>query len=97
MRDPHVERLIYVVMAGPGISYLKNAEPLSFSNSLGKFEMSDGTLRFEPAEDFASTDEARAALEPFLTAWEIESDLERNLGQIRFKYEKADVIDRNPE
>jgi len=97
MRDPHIERLIYSVTAGPGISYRANPEPLSFSNSFGKFDVSDGELLFEPAEHFARTDEARAAIEPFLSAWEIQSDLERNVGQIRFKYLKADVIDRSPQ
>lgn len=95
MRDPHVERLIYVITSGPGISY-QEPEPLAFSNSLGDFDVADGQLRFHPAEHFSRTGETRAALEPFLRAWEIQSDLQRNVGQIRFDYLSTDVIDRNP-
>lgn len=35
-------------------------------------------------------------VDPFLKAWEIESDLDLNIGTIRFKFMRADVIDRQP-
>jgi hypothetical protein len=34
MRDPHIERLIYAVTAGPRVSYQKNPETMSFSNTI---------------------------------------------------------------
>ncbi|OQR35342.1 hypothetical protein BWR15_15530 [Pseudomonas sp. T] len=95
MRDPHVEAIYFKVSSGEDISY-RDPEPLSFSNHLGEFCLADGILRLVPAEHFASAQEASQAIDAFLRAWEIETDLKRNLGTIRFNYSHADVIDRNP-
>jgi hypothetical protein len=95
MRDPHVEALIYVIMPGPGVSY-EDPKPVAFSNSLGHFDAADGELRFRPADHFSRSDEARTVIEPFLRAWEIQSDLSGNARRILFDYLRADVVDRNP-
>lgn len=95
MRDPHVEAVYFKVSSGEDISY-ENPEPLSFSNHLGDFYLVDGELKVVPNEHFGSGQEASQAIEPFLRAWEIEADLKRNLGTIRFTYSRADEVDRNP-
>lgn len=95
MRDPHVEEIYYQVNSGEGISY-DNPEPISFQNHLGEFNLNGGKLQIIPAEHFPNGDAARHALEPFLQSWEIDADLTSNIGTIRFKFEKADVIDRDP-
>lgn len=95
MRDPHVQAMHYEASSGKGISY-RNPEPVSFSNHLGTFDLSDGKLRIVPTEHFHDEDDARRAFEPFLRAWEIEADLTSNIGMIRFKFDRAEVVDRNP-
>lgn len=95
MRDPHVQAVHYEVSSGEGISY-RNPEPISFSNHLGTFDLSDGRLQIVPTEHFPDEDDARRAVEPFLRAWEIEADLTSNIGMIRFKFDRTEVIDRNP-
>ena len=95
MRDPHVEVVYFKVDSAEDISY-ENPEPLSFSNHLGEFCLVDGELKVVPTEHFCSAQEASQAIESFLRAWEIEADLKRNLGTIRFTYSRADVVDRNP-
>lgn len=95
MRDPHVQTMHYEVSSGESISY-RNPEPLSFSNHLGTFDLSDGKLRIVPTEHFPDEDDARRAVEPFLRAWEIEADLTSNIGMVRFKFDRTEVIDRNP-
>lgn len=95
MRDPHIEKLYFEVGSGKGISY-KDPEPIAFSNQLGAFELRDGNLRIAPTEHFANEDDARQAIEPFLRAWEIEADLNSNVGMIRFKFERAELVDRDP-
>ena len=37
-----------------------------------------------------------AVLEPFLHAWELNSDLTRNIGAVRFKFLRVHKVDRNP-
>lgn len=95
MRDPHVQAMHYEVSSGEGISY-RNPEPVSFSNHLGTFDLSDGKLRIVPTEHFADEDDARRSVEPFLQAWEIETDLTSNIGMIRFNFARAEVIDHSP-
>lgn len=95
MRDPHVQKLYYEVSSGEGISY-KDPEEVAFSNQLGAFNIRDGKLTVGPTEHFANEDEARQVIEPFLRAWEIETDLNSNVGMIRFKFDRAEVIDRDP-
>jgi hypothetical protein len=97
MRDPHVTSLYYEIRSERNNSF-KDPEPLTFSNSLGTFELEGNKLRVSPAEHYAKAAEAQAAVAPFLRAWEIEADLRRggNVGMIRFRYERADRIDRNP-
>jgi hypothetical protein len=95
VRDPHVDAIHYAVGSGEGISY-RDPESVSFFNHLGTFDVSDGKLRIVPSEHFPDEDDARQAVEPFLRAWEIESDLTSHIGMIRFKFDRAEVIDRNP-
>lgn len=95
MRDPHVEALYFKVSSAKDISY-ENPEPLSFSNHLGDFCLANQMLKVLPAEHFPTGQEASYAIEGFLRSWEIEVDLKRNLGTIRFTYSHADTVDRSP-
>ena len=95
MRDPHVERVHYKIGCGEGTSY-QDPRPLEFFNRLGRFAAKDGRLTVEPADHFADQDAALAVIDPFVRGWEIVSDLTGNIGTIRFKFEKMDIIDRSP-
>ncbi len=95
MRDPHVEAVNYEVGTGDGISF-GDPPPLTFTNHLGSFELAEGKLTVRPAEHYSSGDEVRAVLEPFLHAWELDSDLTNNIGSIRFKYVSVHEVDRSP-
>jgi hypothetical protein len=95
MRDPHVDRLLFEIGSEEGISYDRPV-PLNFTNHLGRFDCRDGKLVVEPASHFADEDDARAVIEPFLRSWEIEADLNLNIGTIRFRFLRAEVVDRDP-
>lgn len=95
MRDPHVEAIYFSVGSSEDISY-ENPDPLEFCNHLGAFILKEGVLKVIPAEHFRSGADANMALEGFLRSWEIEADIKRNVGMIRFSYTRADVIDRDP-
>jgi hypothetical protein len=95
MQDPHVEEVYYEIGTGDGVSF-SNPPPLAITNHLGRFDLTDGKLTIYPADHFADGAEARAVLEPFLRAWEVESDLSRNIGSIRFKYTAVRKVDRDP-
>ena len=93
--DLHVESLTYSVAAGEGTEYL-NPPPLTHRNPLGTFTIDQGILTVSPLQHYSSRAAARAAIEPFLDAWEAETDLTANPGTIRFKFESCQIIDRAP-
>ncbi len=45
---------------------------------------------------FSTAEAARAVVEPILRAWEVDADLRLTRGELRFKFEGADIIDRSP-
>ncbi|QIB66711.1 hypothetical protein [Kineobactrum salinum] len=95
MRNPHVRALYYKVSSDGVITY-KEPDALRVSHALADFTIDDGSLTVRPKEYFGSEEEARSAIEPFLRAWEMHEDLISNIGTIRFKFDQADVVDREP-
>lgn len=95
MHDPHVETIHYKVGSVETISY-DNPKPMTFSNHLGEFSLSNGKLQVTPVEHFASENETCAAIDPFLRAWEISTDLNSNFGMVRFEFERVALVDRAP-
>jgi len=96
MRDPHVRTLIYKLVAiDPTIRVAEDAPERRAD--LGGFEcvLAEHLLRASPTEHFASEDSARAALEPCLRAWESRAELVDGT-PIEFRFEAAEVIDRDP-
>jgi len=93
VRDPHIARLHFEIGSEEGSSY-ENPEPVSFENSLGRFDARDAKLVVEPADHFADHDASRSIIEPFLRSWEIETDLDSNPGTIRFKFLNIDEVIR---
>ncbi|MDH3469227.1 MAG: hypothetical protein OES26_25655 [Gammaproteobacteria bacterium] len=96
MNDPHIESLVYGVEASAdNISY-GDPPPVEFQNSIGHFRLEDGVLTVEIAEHFADAESARYVVEQYLRSWIVQTDLTANPGQIEFKYQTANVIDRDP-
>lgn len=95
VRDPHVQAMHYKISSGGGVSYL-NPEPMSFSNHLGTFDLSDGKLRIVPSEHFPDEHSSRRAIQPFLEEWGIEVHLTSNIEMLRFEFDRVELIDRAP-
>ena len=82
---------------GPTDSVIYDAPP-PVERDLGPFrvKLADGVLTVTMAEHHADEASARASVEPYLTAWEIHAALCRGRGELAFRFEKAEVVDRNP-
>lgn len=94
--DLHVQALIYSVGAEGGTEYV-DPEPLDVQCTVGRIRIDKGKLRIEPVEHYSTEDEAKAAVGPFLLAWQMDADLRAMApGTIRFKFESSEIIDRNP-
>jgi len=95
MNDPHVKALHYRVIVGKDIDY-DNAPPVS--GITDEFDLSiDGDIAiFEMKKHYPTADEARAVVDGYLRAWDILIGLEHDPDDLRFVFDRADVIDRSP-
>ena len=95
MNDPHVKALYYRVIVGEDIDY-GNAPPVS--EITDEFDLSiDGDIAiFEMKKHYPTAGEARAVADGYLRAWEILIGLEYDPDDLRFVFDRADVIDRSP-
>ena len=96
MNDPHVANLFYrFISEDPSVLFDK-AQPLTLNLGSFEVEIKDGGLVATPQEHYSDEESAKAAFEPFLHAWESTAFLRPSKYRIRFKFDHADVIDRNP-
>lgn len=96
MNDPHVESLTYEIGTGRENICYGEPPPVSFDNHFGSFHLEDGKLTVELGDHFSSAEQACQTVDPFLRSWELRTDLNANLGQLRFKFLTAEIIDRKP-
>jgi hypothetical protein len=95
MNDPHVVRLQYKLHTREHLSF-KAPAPLDGETDAFRMRLADGALTFEMKEHHATEESARKRVEPWLRAWEIDTDLRDGRGSIRFKFDRSQIIDRNP-
>lgn len=93
--DLHVVSLRYLVQPEEGFSY-DNPPSISFELQEARFHLDAGILTCEMKIHCSDADTARDAVGPILRAWETDSDLRYNRGQLRFKFDGAEIIDRSP-
>lgn len=95
MQDPHVVALHYRLETGPQLG-LAEAAPLKGQTEAFTFELAEGHLRLELKAHFSMVEVAQLAVEPFLCSWEIATAFQHGIGAIRFEFERAEVLDRDP-
>jgi hypothetical protein len=95
MRDPHVSHLRYSIRHGDDTSFV---DPPGVHATTNSFEalLEEGILTVTMLEHFSSVDHARAVVDPYLRAWELQDELQGARTGIEFVYESAEVIDRDP-
>jgi hypothetical protein len=95
MPDFHVVALIYRFKPSDHVSYAE-PPPLVFENEIARFRLEKDQLRCELKMHVGTLEEARALVDPILRDWEMEVELARSRGELRFTYENAEIIDRTP-
>ena len=95
MNDPHVNALIYQVIHDKSVSY-QNAKPLEIENPGFRLKVEGNWARFELKKHYPTAQEARAAVGPFVEKWEFEISLHHRLGRFALRFDKAEIIDRDP-
>jgi hypothetical protein len=89
--------LIYRLETDAGLQF-QDPKARDFETPAFDLRLEDGRLMVTMKEHYASADEARHAVKPFLDAWEIDWALRRGGGrrEMRFVYEQSNVVDRQP-
>ena len=95
MNDPHVETLYYRVEHDDSLDYT-NADPMEHDDNLTHVEISGRQVTIRPKEHYATVEEAKAAVEPFVRQWEFGSTLESGSRAFTLRFSTAEVIDLNP-
>jgi hypothetical protein len=95
MNDPHVESLLYRIEYANDVDYVK-APPLEHQEPGFNIRIENARAQIDMRDHYAAVQEARAAVEPFLRAWELAAALKFGPAKWGFVYDCANVIDRNP-
>ena len=85
MNDPHVDALIYRVLHSESIKFQGTRE---IERSEFRVDIEDDQACFHMKEHFATEQEARAAVQPFIDQWEFEEALRVGPGQFGLSFEK---------
>jgi hypothetical protein len=95
MNDPHVKALHYRVIVGKDIDY-NNAPPVSEITDEFDLSIDGDTAIFEMKKHYSTADEAKEVGDEYLRAWDILIGLEHDPDDLRFIFDRADVINRSP-
>jgi hypothetical protein len=97
MNDPHVVSLEYRLVVSEDIVRYIDPPPIPWNTLDFHAVLADGILTCKMIRHFASIQEARNVVEPYLRAWELEAALHQGHIELRFAYNnKAEIIDLNP-
>jgi hypothetical protein len=95
MNDPHVQSLEYQIVPDATLVY-DNPPRVERETEEFYIQLADGVLTVTMKAHYATEDEARAAVRPFIRAWEIDGALKHGRPEFRFDFQRANVIDRAP-
>jgi hypothetical protein len=95
MNDPHVEALHYSVRHGEHVDYTQ-AVPFDHEEKDFRIKNADERAHITMKSHFPSLADARAVVEPFLRAWELDVGLRYGPRALEFDYKRGQVIDRRP-
>jgi hypothetical protein len=96
MNDPHVAALLYRVKHASMFNY-EQARPRECDLAEFHIRIENDEATAKPKEHFATAEEARDVIEPYLRAWELDAALTHDSPDVlRFVYRSSEIIDRNP-
>ena len=95
MNDPHVVALLYEFVAEPSVDY-SEAEPLNSGEAAFDLTVEDEIARFDLKEHYATEEEARQAVEPFVKKWRLHARLQRIPRNFELKFKRPIIEDRQP-
>jgi hypothetical protein len=95
MRDPHVVSLQYRLETDPGVTF-QNPPPVEAETEAFLVRLDNGVATFQLKDHFPSEEGARRVVDAYVRAWEIATALRYDRQEIKFVFEKAEVVDLKP-
>ena len=95
MNKPHIDKLFYTIITKDNVDY-ENAPAVSLENETFKMVTSNNEVTFEMKKQFSLEQDARIATDEFLNKWGIIIGLENDPDDIRFKFDRSEVVDLEP-
>ena len=95
MNDPHVVALIYSIEHDNTVRY-DDALPIEKKDPEFSINAKDKRVRLELKTHYATEDAALKAIGPYIRSWELEAALEGRPGQFGLRFQRSEIIDRNP-
>lgn len=95
MRDPHVVSLEYELETDDSTSY-RDPPPVELEADAFSLRLANGVLTVVLNRHFPLVEAARAEVDLFLRAWQLDVALRYGPGELRFVFKDAVVIDRDP-
>lgn len=96
MVDPYVECLKYAVIVELDGTEYNNPPAVDHETSRATYRLEAGNLTAWPKGNYATERDALEAIQPDLDAWESSADLERAVGELRFRFTGSTIKDRAP-
>ena len=95
MNDPHVVALLYSIEHDSSVDY-SEAGRIEHEEEPFRVTIEDKVVRFELKDHYAREDAAREAVESYIRCWELETALRGRPGQFNLRFDRAEIVDRNP-
>lgn len=95
MNDPHVVALLYSIEHDDSVDY-SEARQIEHEEEPFRVTIEDKVVRFELKDHYAREDAAREAVESYIRCWELETALRGRPGQFNLRFDRAEIVDRNP-
>jgi len=95
MHDPHVVSLQYKLETGTTVSFY-NPPAVNDETDTFRLKLENSKVTVDLKHHFASVEAARCVVDAYLLAWELDVALRFGRKEIKFIFEDAEVIDRDP-
>ena len=96
MNDPHVVALVFKVEHGRSVAYRDDAPPIKHEEDAFRVVLEAGTVRLEFKEHHATEEGALEGVQAYIRNWELDADLRGHPGDFKLRFQRAEVIDRDP-
>ena len=87
--------MIYRVEHDSSVDY-EQASPLGENRTKFRVLVEEDRARFELNDHYATVPEAQAVIQPFIDQWEFEASLRGGAGKFSLRFDRPEVIDRQP-